>query len=92
VWTAQISDINLAPAEGTDVRHFRTAVEARAAWHAGYFNTADCARYWGGDLPAMSDSFTVTLWRGKWDDVTDVHPDSEVVLGRHGDAVRRRIY
>ena len=91
-WTAQITDLNLASPEGTDVRHFATKVEAKAAWEAGYWNTMFCADYWGGDLPAMSEEFTVTLWRGRLEDVTDVYPDAEITLGRQRRGVWRPIH
>jgi len=90
-WTAQITDHNLANPEGTDVRHFATKRDVLIAWTAGYFNTHFCLDYWGADLPAMSDAFTVTVWIGQLDDVTDVYPDAEVTLGRQGGPVWRKI-
>ena len=91
MYTVQISDPSLAPADGTDVRHFRTKSAVLNAWEAGYNNTLDCASYWGGALPAMSGEFTVTVWRGKLTDVTDVYPDAEVTIGRQWRPVWRTI-
>lgn len=91
-YTAQVSDLNLAWPEGTAVKYFASQAEVKAAWSAGYWNTIYCSDYWGGDLPAMSDSFTVTVWRGELADVTDVYPDAEVVLGRRGNPVWRPIH
>ena len=81
-YTAQITDLNLAHPYGDQVHHFATKTELLNAWTAGYFNTVDCTKYWGGELPAMSDCFTVTVWRGVYDDISDLYPDAEIVLGR----------
>ena len=92
MWTAQLTDTNLAPPQGTDVRHFKNKEEALAAWLFAYTNSRlACAAVWGGELPAMTDQLTVTLWRGQLTDVTDVYPDAEVVRGRQGGPVWRRI-
>lgn len=85
-YTVQITDQNLAWPEGTDVRHFGSKTDILAAWHAGYYNTAFCTNFWGGELPAMSTEFTVTVWRGWLDDVTDMYPYAQVRLSRQGRA------
>ena len=91
-YTVTISDPNLAPADGTDVRHFSSQREVLRAWSEAYWNTPWCPDYWGGALPAMTDELTVTVWRGRLDDVTDVYPDAEVTIGRRGGPVWRRVY
>jgi len=83
-YTVQISDVSLGTPDGTDVWHFASKTDVLAAWHAGYYNTAFCTNFWGGALPAMSTAFTITVWKGWRDDVTDVYPDAEVRLSRQG--------
>ena len=90
-YTVTISDPSLAPAYGTDVKHFRSKADVLAAWRAAYWNSPFCANFWGGDLPAMSDELTVTVWRGWHDDVTDVYPDAEVAMGKRGGPVWRKL-
>lgn len=91
-YTVTISDPSLAPAYGTDVRHFRTQADVLHAWEAAYYNDRDCSALWGGDLPAMSDELTITVWAGTHDDVTDMHPCAEVTRGRQRRPVWRRVF
>lgn len=91
-YTVQISDPSLAPAYGTDVRHFRTQADVLNAWTAAYYNSVDCPAMWGGALPAMSDELTITVWAGTHDDVTDMYPDAEVTRGRQWRPVWRKVF
>lgn len=82
-WTMQTFIAGYSLPDGTEVRHVQSLSEARDALMADH---EEAERFGAAYEPSAA-----LLWVGHLDDVTDIHPDREIVIGPRGGVASRLV-
>lgn len=76
MWTIQYDIAGYRPPEGRDVEHVASLDAARRSLQSAH---KEAERYGAAYTPS-----TALLWKGEHDDVTDLYPDRQAVMGPRG--------